>query len=109
MNPVGNDHGTPSIDRFVLQQILPAALSGLGAEKLAHFGDKIEDALVSDSVVDEIGIFSKIDDPLAPEYIQVLGDISIGGFYLFSDVADGHLLFLQKAENLESDRVRHRF
>lgn len=72
---------------------------------MPHLLNQLEDSIIGDSVVDEIGVFPKVDDPLAPEYVQVLGDIGIGGFDLFSDVSDRHLMFLKQAENLEPDGV----
>ena len=77
---------------------------------MPHLHDQLEDALVGYPVVNEIGVFSEIDDTLTSENVEVLGDVCIGGFHLFANVSDGHLMFLQQAEQMVEedmlDKVR---
>jgi hypothetical protein len=65
--------------------LLPAL--EIWAEKYPHLLDKFQDTFVGNFVENEIGIFAVIDNPLTTQYIQVLGNVCVGGFNLLPDLA----------------------
>jgi hypothetical protein len=64
--------------------------------------------LIGNSVVNEIGVFTEVNNALTSENVQVLGDVCVGGLHLLPNVSNRHLFFLKQAENFEPDRVGHR-
>ncbi len=74
-----------------------------------HDLHQLQDAGIIDSIVDEIGIFPVVDNALVAQDGKVLGDIGVGGLYLFPDIADSHFPVLEKTKDLEPNGVRHGF
>jgi len=64
---------------------------------------QLDDPFIRYPVVDEIGIFTKIDDSLVAQDIEVLGDIGTARFHSIPDFADRQLAVLEQAEYLEAN------
>lgn len=79
------------------------------AVEFAHGLHQLQDAGIIDTIVDKIRIFPVANNALVTKNGKVLGDIGVGGLYLFANIPYGHLLVLKKTENLKPDRMRHGF
>ncbi len=77
------------------------------AEKRLKACHKPQYPLVSDTIVDKIGIFAAIDDPLITKNSQMLGNITVGCLHYSQEIADGQFFFLEQAEDLKAYGVGH--
>ncbi len=77
----------------------PPPVLEVWAKKHTHLLDEFQDTFVGNSIENKIGIFAEIDDSLAAQYIQVLGNICIGCLYLIPDLTYRKLLVLEQTEN----------
>jgi hypothetical protein len=73
----------------------------LFTEKQPHRLDQLCYSIIADPVKDEIGVLAEINNTMASQYGEVLGNVGIGGPYLVSDVSHRHFPLLEQAEDFE--------
>lgn len=77
-------------------------------EDFLHHFDQSQCALIVNPVEYLIGFFVEGQQAFVTQYRQMLGDVALGGSYLFYDFLDTGGTFPKTAQNFQPDRVGHR-